>query len=336
MPTKPLSIVSPVPRPSRPSRWTKPKPKSFSVTPSRTPFVSGFQAAALGTSPSTTPTRSRCASPPTPPSGVLHLDSKTCPPNTTIAIFSDVHLGIHDDPALRLAVECCEREGATLTIANGDIHDCGPVAPHELKARAASLENGTLLEEAASGRWFTDWLATRPCYYGEGNHEDWINDLALRTNTVGSVSVASALGLPSGIRMLAHGYQIRLGNLVIEHGDVTLGRGAGGRNVAQSVLDKFPDQSTIVGHFHRVSNATRTSPDSVGILRSRAAYTSGHLSLPHAHQEYAGRAPNWQQGFMLIKVWYDNNKPRFTVHNIEIHRDRYGRPIFEFNGRVYR
>ena len=253
-----------------------------------------------------------------------------------VAILNDIHIGIMDQAATRLVVECCEREGATLVLANGDIHDCGPVAPHELKARAASLANGSLLEEAATGRWLIDWFATRNTLYGTGNHEDWINDVALRTNTVGSVTVRSALALPEAIEVLPHGYQIRIGSLVVEHGDVLLGRSSGGAALAQNILRRAPDQTTIVGHWHTTSSAFRTSVDARGINRTRGAYTSGHLSDPTAHMDYAGRSPNWQQGFTLVKVWYEDNKPRFTIHPIEIHRTRYGKPIFEFNGHVYR
>ena len=254
-----------------------------------------------------------------------------------LAVFSDVHLGIEDTEALKLAVECCEREGVTRIVANGDIHDCAAVSPHEMKARKAVIESGALAKEISRGRWFVDWMATRPkTVYGTGNHEDWINDAALRTGTVGSLTVRAALNLPDDFVVLDNGYQIRYGNLVIEHGDAILGRGSGGRNVAQSILDRYPEQSTIVGHFHKEAYATRTSVDSRGIFRTRAAYSSGHLSNPLAHIEYAGRAPNWQQGFFLVRLWSDAGRPRFTVHPICIHRTQTGRPVFEFNGHVYR
>lgn len=264
------------------------------------------------------------------------LSRREVPDGTLMAVINDVHIGIMDQDATKLVVECCEREGVTLNIANGDIHDCGPVAPHELKARAASLANGSLLEEAATGRWLVDWFTTRPTLYGTGNHEDWINDVALRTNTVGSVTVRSALALPEAIEVLPHGYQIRIGSLVVEHGDVLLGRSSGGSNLPQNILRRAPDQTTIVGHWHTIANAIRTSVDARGVNRSRGAYTSGHLSDPTAHMDYAGRSPNWQQGFTLVKVWYEDNKPRFTITPIEIHRTRYGRPIFEHNGHIYR
>jgi hypothetical protein len=60
------------------------------------------------------------------------------------------------------------------------------------------------------------------------------------------------------------------------------------------------------------------------------------MSDPAAHYQYAGRTPDWQQGFGLIRVWYEDNKPRFTIYPIHIHRTRRGLPIFEHNGHVYR
>jgi hypothetical protein len=236
-------------------------------------------------------------------------------------------------------VECMDYEGTDVIIANGDIADCGPVAPHEMKARTAAATNGSLLEEMETGREYINWMRTRRlAIYGEGNHEDWINDVARRTNTVGSLSVANALGLPvgPGFEVLPQGYQIRLGSLVIEHGDIVLGRGSGGVNLARTLLNRYPTQTTVVGHYHRDDYAVRTAPDSTGVLRSHAAVCLGHLSLPDAHSEYAGRAPNWQQGFGIVRVWYDSNKPRFTVDSVEIHRDRRGRPLFEYNGKVYK
>src|ERR1700759_4196447 len=129
---------------------------------------------------------------------------------TKIAVFGDVHIGIHDNPAMKLLVECFEREGCDFTIANGDIHDCAAVSRHPGKAKQSVIDTGQLLDEAAGGRWLMDWLCTRPSLYGTGNHEDWINDLALASNTVGTVSVRSALDIPPSVDVLPHGYQIRL------------------------------------------------------------------------------------------------------------------------------
>ena len=253
-----------------------------------------------------------------------------------IAVFGDVHIGIHDEDAMRVLVECFEREGVDVIIANGDIHDCGPVSRHTSKAKLAALETGQLAEEAASGRWIVDWMATRDCYYGTGNHEDWINDLALESNTVGTVTVASALGIPPSIQVLPHGYQIRIGSLVVEHGDVILGRSTGGQHLAANILRKYPNQTTIVNHFHHQDYSVNTTDDSNGVRRSHAAYCLGHVSMPDAHQKYAGRSPNWQQGGAMVQTYQVDGRPRYSVHLLEIHRDRRNCPFLEFNGRLYK
>lgn len=270
---------------------------------------------------------------------VRRLTRTEVPDGTALGVFGDLHIGCHDAPAANLMVECFDRVGVDIVIPNGDIHDCGPVAPHEMKARTAAATNGQLLEEAYSGREYVDWMRTRRlCLYGEGNHEDWINDVAVRNNAVGSITVANSLDLPVGpaFEVLPHGYQIRLGSLVIEHGDIVLGRGSGGANLARSILNRYPTQTTVVNHFHRDDYAVRTAPDAGGVPRSHAAVCLGHMSDPSAHADYAGRAPNWQQGFGLIRVWYDAGKPRFTVDSVEIHRTRRGHPVFEYGGHVYR
>ena len=251
-------------------------------------------------------------------------------------VFGDLHIGIEDKPAANLMIECFEREGIDLTCANGDIVNCATVAPHEGSQREAAIEHGFLMDEADSGREYLDWLATRPCLYGEGNHEDWINDVAKRTGTVGSLTVKSALGLHPSIQVLPQAYQIRAGSLVIEHGDVTLGRGSGGVNLARTILTRYPDQTTVVNHFHRMDMAIRTAPDQRDVFRSRAAFSLGHMSQVRRHTEYASRAPNWQTGFAIIEFWRVDGQIRYNVNPIEIHRDRRGRPVFSYRGHTYR
>src|ERR1700747_2251197 len=80
-----------------------------------------------------------------------------------IAVISDVHIGIHDNPALRTLVECFEGEGVDFVVANGDIHDCACISRHPGKAAIARIQNGQLAEEIESGKWFINWLRTRPC-----------------------------------------------------------------------------------------------------------------------------------------------------------------------------
>ncbi len=252
------------------------------------------------------------------------LTKAEVPHGSRIGVLSDIHIGIHDVPAVRAAIEYLEKWGCTHVILNGDIYDCATVAPHKKKAALASLQNGSLLHEASTGRWILEWALTRPCIMGVGNHEDWINDLAVHPGLAGTYSVKSALGLPDNLEILDWGYQIRLGSLVIEHGDLFK---SFGQNPAQRVLNVQPDCTTIIGHVHRESFASKTTPDEDGVMRTRAAYSTGHLSIPEEHHDYAGRAPNWQQGFSTVEVWWEGDRPRFHVDLVEIHRDRRNRPV---------
>lgn len=255
-----------------------------------------------------------------------------------LAILSDIHIGIHDEGATRCLIEVFEAAGVDGIIANGDIHDCGPVSRHPSKRARARVDLGQLREEAASGRWIVDWFQTRPTIYGTGNHEAWVDAVALEQGLEGTLTVASALGLPVGPEfvVLDNGYQIRIGSLVIEHGNHTLGQSRGGANLAATILRRYPNQTTIVGHFHHADFAVATTPDHRGIPRSHAAHCLGHLSDPTQHTDYAGRSPNWQQGGAIIELWQDGSSPRFTIRPIEIHRDRRNRPIVEWGGKIFR
>jgi hypothetical protein len=253
-----------------------------------------------------------------------------------LGILNDIHIGIHDDVATRVVIEVMEDAGVDFVIANGDIHDCAAVSRHQGKSRLAAVETGQLAEEIAGGRWIIDWLCTRPTVYGVGNHEDWINDLALATNTIGTLTVRSALAIPDSIAIVPSGYLLRHGNLAIEHGDKALIGGGRGQYIASALLRRYPDQTTLVGHFHREDVAVATTLDNRGVSRMHGAYCIGHLSLPDKHMEYAGRSPNWQQGAAIVNLWEADARPRFSVNLLRVHRDRRNRPMVEYNGKVYK
>lgn len=269
---------------------------------------------------------------------VKRLTQREVPDGSLVVVFNDLHIGEHDAPAANLMVEAADREGANLVIANGDITNCGTVSPHPTVKARNIRKYGSLENEVASGREYIDWLATRGGHsiLGVGNHEDWINDVALYSGLGNTLSVRTALDIPQSVEMLPQGYQIRIGSLAIEHGDIVLGRSSGGPNLARNILRRYPQQTTVVGHFHTEGYACDTTPDSSGILRSHAAYAIGHLSDPHAHSEYAGRTPNWQQGFAFVRVFYVDGKARYTVTPVQIHRNRRNRPYCEYNGHLYR
>lgn len=266
------------------------------------------------------------------------LSRAEIPDGSLVCVFGDLHIGEHDKPAANLMVECADREGATVVVGNGDVANCATVSRHTETRERALRKFGSLESEVDSGREYLDWLGSRggKSFLGVGNHEDWINDIALYSGLGPSLRVRTALGVPNNVEVLEHGYQLRLGSLAIEHGDIVFARGQGPANLARTILSRNPHQSTIVNHFHREDYAVSSSPDSHGVLRSHACYALGHLSDPSAHYHYAGRTPNWQQGFAMVKVHYVDNKVAFKVDQVQIHRDRRNRPYTSYNGRLYR
>lgn len=267
---------------------------------------------------------------------IHRLTRKEVPNKSKLLWVSDVHVGIEHRTALELMIEAAEAEGVTHVIAGGDIYDCHSISDHP-KDPERILEQGTLLEEAESGRWFTDWLTTRGknTIFLPGNHEGRIDRFVAKWPALYGLTIKEALGLPDQWTHLDEGDQIQLGNLLLSHGNVEFQRGLGGKYPAQKLLDMDPDHSTIVGHVHRIQMARRSSFDENGIKRTRAGYTMGHMSHEEKHEDYAGRNPNWQMGFGFIDVFWEGDRPRWNVSQIEVLFDRRNRPYF-WHGGLYR
>ena len=267
------------------------------------------------------------------------LSKQEVPDGSKILTINDVHIPGHDAHALDLVVEVAERFGVTHNIANGDIADCGPASRHEGKKKRAVLDEGCLRESIAAGIDYWDWLRTRPCSYTLGNHEKWVVNYIEASPELKGTSPLELMGLPAngdGWEVLPPLSSVSLGNSSWEHGDAIFPSGNGGANPMARIKQTLPDRSTGIGHLHRKGELYWSTPDADGISRTRSARLIGHLSLPEYHEDYAGRYTNWQQSFELTEVYYVDGKPRFTTYAIEIHRDRYGRPFFYFQGHLYR
>lgn len=250
---------------------------------------------------------------------------------------SDIHIPIHNEAACRLMVEASEGAGVTHVVPGGDILDLNCLSTHP-KESVRMVEHPTLMQEVAPGRWLLNWFASRPCYYLLGNHEDRLkrfidNNPALHGTT--ATDLRTLVGLPPSIEVLEQGSEIRLGNLGLMHGDAEFKKSTGGRYPAQKLLDMMPDQSSIVGHLHRMNQACKTTQDEDGVRRTRRAWTMGHMSIEERHYGYVSRHPNWQTGFAFIRVFWEGDRPRWTVYPIEVLFDRRNRPYFEIFGRVY-
>lgn len=269
----------------------------------------------------------------------LRLTKKEVPDGSLIAVLSDIHIPHHDERAMKLVVECCEREGATHVILNGDIADCGPASRHEGKKKRAVLDEGCLQESVAAGMWIYDWARTRPCVLTRGNHEAWVEQYIAGSPELVGTTPEHLMGLwedGDGWVVLPSKGRVRLGSRDWEHGDGFFPSGSGGQSPGLRIRSMAPDQTTSVGHLHRDFAYFWSSPDENGVDRTRAAFGNGHLSRPEAHEDYAGSYVNWQQSFELTRIYYIDGKARFTTHQPQIHRDKRGLPVFEFNGKKYR
>lgn len=253
-------------------------------------------------------------------------------------VLSDIHFPHEDKPALSIAIEIAEAFGVTRAILNGDILDVSCLSDHEKDPDAPKRFD----LECRSADWFIDWCNTRHDrnVWTFGNHERrWHRYLFRRTPELygqGLPYVKKFEGkvLDGGLNDYP---KIRAGNLVIEHGDSFWPRG----NVTPAmpavvVLDKAPDQTTIIGHVHKESIASRNSLDDKGIRRTHSAHSSGHLSHISSHAKYVGDYVNWHQSFRLVEFYMVDGKIRFIITPIEIHRDNKNKPYALWNGKVYK
>jgi hypothetical protein len=229
---------------------------------------------------------------------------------------SDIHIPIHHDAGCRLMVECAEKNGVTRVVAGGDILDMNCLSKHAKESKR-TVEHATILEEVEPGRWLLNWFASKGRDFILGNHEDRLKRF-VDENPAFHGSLASNFAkvceLPAGLNVIPQGGEVRLGNLSLVHGDAEFKNGSGGQHPAAKLLSMAPDQSTICGHLHRMAQACRTTRDEDGIPRTRRAWTMGHMSIEEMHYGYVSKNPNWQVGFGLIRVFWEGDRPRFTVY----------------------
>lgn len=270
---------------------------------------------------------------------IRKLTKAEIPDGSVLGVMHDVHIPHHDASAVKLALECMEDAGVTHAVLDGDIADCGVSSRHPGKRARDQIDLGTLPASVEPGRWIYEWARTRPCWLLRGNHEKWVEEMIKCDPSLAAVSVENLLGLPEdgdGWEVLDSESALRFGSLVIEHGHGIFPSGAGGQNPGARIKTVAPNQITLIGHLHRKFATHWTVHNDDGVPKTYAAYGGGHLSIESSHHGYAGRYPGWQQSFEIIRVWYDGERPRFTIDQIEIHRNRNNRPIFEYGNKVYR
>lgn len=220
-----------------------------------------------------------------------------------IALF-DVHWGyerdssrhkvpLHDEKAVKVALEFAKDFKPDHIILGGDILDCGSISHHR-RGSVGQLEGLRLLAEAKECRekLIAPLEALNPkgnMVYHIGNHEDWLQDVTDELPALeGIVDIGALLKLDKW-KIIPQGKASRLGKLTFIHGDQI----KGGQNPALYAVTAY-EKNVRFGHFHTYQVATKTTPiDATGHTGVAVPCLSkkGH--------NYGQGAPNkWMQGFL--------------------------------------
>lgn len=168
-----------------------------------------------------------------------------------VGVMSDIHLPLHDRPALMATASYLKEKNIDALILNGDVLDCSNLTRHSQR-RAMRYTWGQELEVA---RAFFSSLRVLfpkiPILYMEGNHENWVKQYLVRQapQLSGDYELEKVLGLEQlGIQWLPEDRVVKYGKLYIMHGhQLHIG---GSMNVAEKVLRKA-GVNVMVGHWHQ-------------------------------------------------------------------------------------
>lgn len=168
-----------------------------------------------------------------------------------VGVMSDIHLPLHDRPALMATASYLKEKNIDALILNGDVLDCSNLTRHSQR-KAMRYTWGQELEVA---RAFFSSLRVLfpkiPILYLEGNHENWVKQYLVRQapQLSGDYELEKVLGLEQlGIQWLPEDRVVKYGKLYIMHGHQL--RIGGSMNVAEKVLSKA-GVNVMVGHWHQ-------------------------------------------------------------------------------------
>ena len=252
--------------------------------------------------------------------------SKTCrigvQPGDAYLIPGDLHYPLQNDGAVNAMWEwfqnrtdagCWLRTGLLL---QGDTLDCYGLSRFGKRAKKF-WDAGRLMYGVNSARPLIEWGARMPLGATMilGNHDLWassfVNDNPALDGCPG-VAFGSLTGLSDidGLEILGHGDKVLLGDkVVVCHGDTL------GAKTPASIVAKYPDQTTVLGHYHRVWSQLRTVYGPDGEAGYRGAHCVGMLASSRATEDYAPDG-DMQLGFGVVEFFgplRTNGQPHFRV-----------------------
>jgi metallophosphoesterase superfamily enzyme len=203
------------------------------------------------------------------------------------AVFSDIHLGIHDKAALIAAIQYAKQDRVENIILNGDILDAAQISGHP-----KTHDTPKFLNELELTKQFLEGLRSefkeQTIYFKLGNHEDRLQRyLMAKADAVAElIHYRQLLKLDQlDIRFVESTQFMRIENTYIVHGHEM--KVSGGVNPARALILKAA-ANVVMGHVHRTSFSSIKSLDG----KFYKAYTTGCLCklkqnyMPHSNSNH--------------------------------------------------
>ncbi len=254
-------------------------------------------------------------------------------PGDVYLIPGDMHFPMEDAPAVATMQSWYEEEYRskpkyrTGVILQGDTIDPFGLSRFP-KAAKKAWDVGRLMNAVDKVRPFLEWAADDDlgCEMIEGNHEGWIReafDTMPALDGLPGLELGALTGLDDidGLQIFPEKTKIVLSNkVVVAHGHDL------GAKTAKTIMARYPNQYTILGHYHSVYSDSRTVYGPDGRPSYRGVACVGMLA-DLAQIEYADD-PDMQLGFGTLEFFGDRGggRPFFKVSTHYIVRGEDGVP----------
>lgn len=225
-----------------------------------------------------------------------------------MGVISDIHLPVHDRPALIATHAHLKRANIDVLLILGDLMDSSNLSRHP---QSHALRY-TWKEELEVGRAYVKSLRVMfpniPIIMSGGNHDMWLQRFLLRSaqQLEGDYLLQERLKLDEhDIKWISDLRLLTYGELYLHHGHIF--GVSGGRHVATRLLDKF-GVNLLVGHFHRQMTDSKTTLDG----KTHACWVNGCLSDLHPSYNPYG---NQTHGFSIVDL---HEGGLFTVNQYRV------------------
>ena len=250
-----------------------------------------------------------------------------------LLLIPDCHFPVHDQKCIEAVMEFIADRKPNHIVQIGDFYDAHALMRFAPEFRRVRGYGGTLWEEALSGQPFWKHCVKHAgkVDFLPGNHEErlqrWTNEHP-GFHDHPAMELSKIFGIPEGVNVHNFGAKLRIGNIVVCHGDnLRKGRGTP-MYLAANILKKYPNQHTFFGHWHRLDVYHSTVYGLDQRAKSFMAVCMGWLG-DVAQATYVAD-PDWMHAFVYLEFWTDAGKTRFTPHIIRLVDG-----AFSWSGKIY-